>query len=204
MDISKPTGVADGDILILLLYWEAVPPDLSLPSGFAEVVTGGYGSVSKLAAYWKRASSEGSTYTTSWTGSVFNVSMMAAFSGCRESGSAIDVSAAGTGANASSITYPSVTTTVADTMLVLVGASYWGSENAPSGFSTAIGSGGGSGAIFYKSLAATGSTGTFTGSTGFSENALGHTIALMPPGAAAKAPPPFRKPSRYYTRRRAV
>lgn len=183
--VTKPTGTADGDILILGLYNEDAsdpPTGLSPPSGFTLIQNGLASSPFSVRVYWKRASSEGANYSITWTDNVWHAEVLLAFSGCVASGSPIDTSAAGTEGSGSTLTYPSVTTTVADAMLVLFGASYGGGEGAPAGFSAGAGDGGGSGAGYYKLQAATGATGTFGGAAHAAYPNLGHTLALIPAG----------------------
>ena len=190
--VNKPTGTVDDDILILALYHEDTTDPttgLSVPAGFTLIANGLTGSPFSLRVYWKRAASEGASYSITWTNNVWHAEVLLAFSGCETSGSPIDAVANGTEATSgTTLTYPSVTTTVADTMLVVLGAGYGGQEGAPSGFSVGAGDGGGSGAGYYKAQAASGATGTFTGAVGAGYS-LGHTVALKVPGGATTVRP---------------
>ena len=95
--VSKPTGTVDGDILIAACFQGQTSATLSnftapggwrlLQGDFPTVGSGGFNG--RLLLYWKRASSEGSTYT--WTHATSSTQIViTAWSGCVASGTPID------------------------------------------------------------------------------------------------------------------
>lgn len=70
--VSKPSGVADGDVLVAIFAWDTGSSfTLNTLSGWTLIRTDSVASgVTNLASYYKVASSEGSSYTWTFTGSV--------------------------------------------------------------------------------------------------------------------------------------
>lgn len=93
LTVTAPTGIANDDILIAVLYREggAWTP----PAGWTQVGAdiADSGANMTLAAYYKRAASESGNYTFNLSSSVWRIAAMACYSGCITSGSPIDVSA---------------------------------------------------------------------------------------------------------------
>ena len=119
--INKPTGTLDNDILIACLYREAAGA-WTHPAGWSELYDAGSTDTGnpRLTVAWKRAASEGSNYQWTRTGSTWVIGAIAAFSGCLSTGSPIDVGAGNscTGGAAHTPVAATITTTVANTMLV--------------------------------------------------------------------------------------
>jgi hypothetical protein len=122
--VNKPAGTAQDDILIALVYIEHATATITAPSGWALVrdslQSGPAGFDYRHVTYWKRAGgSEPSSYQWSFSASAYREAFVIAVQGCATSGSPIDVEAATVNANQNDApAAPSVTTTVADTLLV--------------------------------------------------------------------------------------
>ena len=141
--ITKPTGTANGDILLAALFTglaTATPADIQItpPTGWTQIgtqteVDDGSGFKAKLWVYWKRAASEpsGWDWVHSGVGTTLNTQgVVAAYSGCVTSGNPVDVLAqnfANTGALA---TATGVTTTVASTKVLYVGHNWDGTATS--------------------------------------------------------------------------
>ena len=142
--VDKPTGTVDGDIMVVAFfagYSSSNPPDIVFtePAGWTQIGTttavtqGGGGFSGKMWVGWKRASSEGADYTFTHSTSYATQAVIASYSGCLASGSPVDVFTQNSGLTTTS-TGLSVTTTVANTMLLYVAHNWTGSTAAaPSG-----------------------------------------------------------------------
>jgi hypothetical protein len=166
LTINKPSGVVNGDILVVGFYREA--GTLTLPAGWTQVVeTRDNGSDAiYLTVAWKRASSEGASYTFTLSTSTWRAGVILAFSGCATSGSPVDTYAT----DNTTLSVPrlaSITTSVANTMRV----GYFSDYN--SGGLTAGTSGmtesSGNGAVesFYAAQASAGASGTISNFGGY-------------------------------------
>jgi len=182
--VTKPSGVADGDILLACTYREAGA--WTLPAGWAWVNSGTPEQVNNTAnawvgVAWKRASSEGSSYTFNLSTSTWRIVVIGAYSGCATSGNPWNVYGSNSG-TLTTVVAPSITTTVANTMCVVATANYDGSDvtAGASGYTQRAELGGDE--FFEKATAATGATGTVTLARGGSPgtSASWH-IALMEP-----------------------
>lgn len=165
LTINKPTGTADGDIMIMALYREA--GTWTLPAGWTQVVeTRDTGSDAiYLTVAWKRASSEGSSYSVTLSTTTWRMGSISSFSGGLASGDPIDTYA--TDATALDVArLASITTSVADTMLVGVFGDYNGSgvSAGTSGMTGVVGPA--TVSVLYVAKASAGSTGTVTGFSG--------------------------------------
>lgn len=130
--VNKPTGTATGDVLLAVVGFchgtgAGSIITASAPSGWVSVAERGTGATSSRAlAVWRKVvsdgSSEPSTYdfvmdaASSPDGSVSAV--VARFSGVNTT-TPLDVTGTTTGATSQTITFPGVTTTSANTMLVM-------------------------------------------------------------------------------------
>ncbi len=87
--LTAPTGIADGDVLLIVVNTDSNATAFSLPTGFIRITPadGDKGPSNTCTRYiiYKIASSESGDYTVTWTGAVKNVSYMyritGAFSG---------------------------------------------------------------------------------------------------------------------------
>src|SRR5262245_61537835 len=199
LSLNAPIDLQDNDILLLIALTGAsgTAPTMTPPSGFTAItlgsganpttVTGGGFNV-KMWAWWKRAASEGTSYTVTWTGTNGSTATMLAIRGAKVSGTPTDVanSNSGTGTTA---TGSALTTTVANTLLCYVMHDFGDTTSdltAPSGMSEAFDSA----PLIYmatQAIAATGSTSTRTqtnNTTGGNPWAT-YMIAFQPEPAAA-------------------
>lgn len=186
--ITKPTGTVDDDAMVAQIYIESSnnpPTGLSAPSGWVLKQSGLASTNFWFGVYRKVASGEGANYQWSWTGSIYATGIIGSWSGC-DTTEPVDTSAFGTSANSGTITYPAVTTSVANTVIVACGASFAGASSAPSTFSTAN-QPTYSGAMYYKANAASGVYSAFTGSCISGRN-IGVTVALKEPGGGGGDP----------------
>ncbi len=124
--VSKPAGTAENDILVALLYLEHGTATITPPSGWAllrdSLQTGPPSFDYRHVTFWKRAgASEPASYQWSFSASAYREAFIVAVQGCVTSGGPIDVEAATVNsAQNDAPVAPSVTTTVADTLLVCI------------------------------------------------------------------------------------
>ena len=132
---SKPTGTVDDGIMVATLFQGRYSPVANAPtppSGWAQIST--YTIVNDVSSFyarcsvwWKRAASEGSSYT--WTMGADSPStqvVIASYSGCIASGDPVDVASANSSTVTGTVTATSVTTTVANTKLLFTGHNWDG------------------------------------------------------------------------------
>lgn len=122
--VTAPASIQNGDILVAfaaVYKYLADPEDINLPSGFTEIDVNDTPYTHQTVG-WKRASSESGNYTFSCTSGSEGVAGIVVLRGCLASGSPVDVysDTAYTTTN-TTVRAASVTTTVANTMLVAVG-----------------------------------------------------------------------------------
>jgi hypothetical protein len=126
--VTKPTGTAEGDMLIAVVYKESVVAFNSIGSGFEEVTTATTaGDVAKMHVFKKVAgASEPADYTWAWTGSVYRSATVTAYASTGTI-SVDDFSTnAGDGTNSNNAVALSVDTTVTNVLLVYAGSNYNG------------------------------------------------------------------------------
>jgi hypothetical protein len=135
--IAPPSGLANDDILVYLIYKENTNA-ITWPSGFTQILntTSGSGTWT-LSVAWKRAASESGNYAPSWTGSTYTDGILAAYSGCVTSGSPIDASGiAANGVQNDIVDCPSITTLSANAMVIAFASCFFPLDTgvvAPSG-----------------------------------------------------------------------
>ena len=162
--VTKPSGVADNDILVAILYREA--GTWTLPSGWAwlgDEVAGYNGNLWNRVA-WKRASGEGASWVFQLSVSSWRVISCAAFSGAATSGTPFDTQV-GNAPNSTTVSGSSVTTSY-DNAYVIVAIGNCTGENvavASSGMTQGPELGGTE--IFYVAQASSGASGTKTFNT---------------------------------------
>lgn len=195
-----PPDAADDEMLLAVLHLDGNPNVDTVPTNWTEI-TDAYavtGSVVSHRVYWKNvpdASAEPATYTWELDAGQQHVVSIHRISG---HDSANPINAADkdqTGANSTTSTSPSVTTTV-DNCLIFYIASWDGQRNPftpPSGTTelyeaNSTGAGRNSGTAAWKNLASAGASGTgvFTSTT--SDNQVASTIAIAPAVAAGSTP----------------
>lgn len=213
LTINKPTGTVDDDILILCLYREAYA--WTLPSGFAQVGSDQASNAANMTTTlaWKRAASEGSSYTVNLSGTTWRTAALAAFSGCLTGASPIDTTPTGLGdghttSGTDGIRLADVTTTVDNAMLIGGSGVYTGTDNTAgsSGYTVAASGQLGGCGIVYKAQASSGATGQITGFGGLAGADTGWwaTIhfALKPAVAAASILPTLLRHTNRVLRKR--
>jgi hypothetical protein len=194
--VNKPSGTAQDDVLVALVYVEHATATITPPSGWTLVrdslQTGPSGFDYRHVTYWKRAGgSEPSSYQWSCSVTAYREAFIIAVQGCITSGSPVDVEAATVNANQNDAPVaPSVTTTVADTLLVCIhttadgGNASW--SPGSSGMTERVASV--SMAAYDVAQASAGATGTKTVSCSGGANPewhVGATIALKPPAGTS-------------------
>jgi hypothetical protein len=201
--INRPTGTQKGDVMVAVIA--AVPSSTAIiaPGGWTLVnrQTNPNGTSNALAVYYKVASAaEPASYTWALSTNNGNAGGIVAFSGVDNAGPIHAAAGQLTTSPSTSIAAPSVTTTVADTMIV-TGHEYAASRRwtPPAGMSEAFNvasravnnKNGVSTIGSYMPKAAPGPTGTLVATTGGnSDTGAGITLALKPVvcGAAVADP----------------
>ena len=133
--ITAPSGIADGDILILsFILGGASPPSATLPAGFTLLqgpntrTVSGFSVIRRLA--WKYASGESGDYTVTHTSSSSQGAMLCISGGVFATPVSSDNSGTGTTTTATGITTPSNNALVA---FIVHNWALYGSASAPSG-----------------------------------------------------------------------
>ncbi len=190
--VAVPTGTAADEIVVVLIYVESGNGTITAPAGFTQRVTIN-GSDHDLEIWWKRCTATDSgTYAFTWSGNPWREAVALRFSGCITTGDPFDVSNTATGTGG---TTPAVTasTTVADTLLLWAGTNFnsgaWTPPTAGGTWTERVDTGGGIGAA-TKAQAATGTTGSVTGScAGGAATSLAFLGALKPPAVSGTNAP---------------
>jgi hypothetical protein len=123
LTISKPTGTATGDLLVAAVVVYGITTNITA-TGWTSIGTQGNntGNTVRLGVWYKQATaSEAASYSFSWTGSQQAYGWIMRFSGHNSTTPINATGTAGTGTSASPAS-PSVTTTVANAMIVRIGA----------------------------------------------------------------------------------
>lgn len=213
--VTIPVGVGAGDIMVLLVETanEAVANDAALLSnGWAHISPSPQGTgtaagttSTRLTAYWKRHSGSESNPAVGDAGD-HTGGLIIVFRGCSTAGSPIDVSAGDTGSSSTSVTIPSVTTTVPGCLVVSCVA--WATDNAgarASGWAssgitalteiqdsgTTQGNGGGIG-VAVGTMREAGATGTTTCTLAAASVQARLQFALIPASVASGSEVPTR------------
>jgi hypothetical protein len=173
--VTAPASIGNGDILLLtfILGSSTTVPTPILPAGFTQidstsVVQGGGGFGADFRVCWKRALSESGDYLIQHTTASSQASIIV-YSGCIASGSPVNVYSKAFATNPTALgqtsTATSVTTTVANTQLVLSEHNWTGNGTLtpPAGMTEQF-----DGLLYIadQANAATGATGARSHSTG--------------------------------------
>jgi len=192
---NKPAGAADGDVCIAFAYANGTTlSTVTLTStgwtAKASTDSSGDSDDSRMWSFWKRLSGDGASWTFTWSASVFGREIfVGCWSAALASGDPITVSNANY-TEAAGFSFPNVsgTTTDANEMLVYGAYAYSGDEGGitftqPAGFTTRelfnpyV-------AVAEKVQAASGATGTISGSYGVtSSNRRGAILLSIRPAA---------------------
>ena len=187
--VTKPAGVIANDVLIAQIRdTQGTGVTIATPAGWTKIIQTNNSSNFGQAIYYKVATgSEPASYSWSVSPSDKLGGSILAFRGVSTS-TPIDVFAGqSTAGKQTSVTAPSLTTTVANAMLVaLYGADSGGPAfTLPGTLTLAYSSGGNaslgvSGAAGYAIKASAGATGTFVATMTQSMEGVGHLLALKP------------------------
>ena len=187
--ISKPTGTTTNDVLLAALTIRGAAITITPPSGWTQVRSDASGSTVNQTIYRKVAGgSEPSSYAFTFSDPVSAaVGGIVGYTGV-DTTTPIDVSGGQANASSTSVTAPSVTTTVANTQLV----AFFGTANdttfsAASGMTErydtdADGSSQVAGAADDVAQAAAGASGTKVATAGIAAVNIGQLVALRPSG----------------------
>ncbi|OYW84522.1 hypothetical protein B7Z17_03955, partial [Candidatus Saccharibacteria bacterium 32-49-10] len=194
--IAMPTGVVQNDVMVAAITFQGgTGVTVTPPTGWNLVQRQDSTTTLGQALYWKLAAAgESGTYTWTLSKSRKASGVIMAYSGVNTA-SPIDISGGQANASSATITAPSVTTTVANDMLVgffgenagtAFTATTLGTSIVASGFSTGTGKQvltGTGGA--YALQAAIGASGTKTATTGTTAAVnIGQLVALKPGGTS--------------------
>lgn len=119
--ITKPSGTVDGDLLVAMVGFSVlVDQAVDVPAGWTQIIqqaSGGLGTLSRIAAFYKFASGEGATYTfTKASGAVAWIGTILRIAGVHAT-TPINVSA-GAGGSAADPVAPTITTTSTNCMKI--------------------------------------------------------------------------------------
>lgn len=129
--LTAPSGLSNDDILVLILYMENnITP--TPPTGFAQWSQANNSTIDTWI-WWKRASGESGSYTTTHA-SAWTEGALLAVSGATTSGTPEDPAPSANTGNSTTITATGITTTLNDDLIIFVGASFTtGSYTPPTG-----------------------------------------------------------------------
>ena len=132
LTLTKPTGTADGDRVVINVYFEPDTTTITVSNGPWESFTIANTGAFKLQCFTKIASSEPASYTISndTAGDQWRVAVGGAYSGGTGSGTQIDAASAGSQGDAvtpeSNQTAPSITPNGTNRMIVFAYGNYGG------------------------------------------------------------------------------
>jgi MSHA biogenesis protein MshQ len=189
ISVAKPAGIAANDLLLAQVRdTQGTGVTIATPAGWTKINQTNNSSNFGQAIYYKVATgSEPASY--SWSASPADKlgASILAFRGISTSTPINVFGGQATAGKQTSVTAPSVTTTVANTMLVALFGSDGGSPaiTLPGSLTSAYNSSGSaalgvSGAAGYTVKAAAGATGTYSATLSQSIEAVGHLVALTP------------------------
>ncbi|MEZ0392249.1 MAG: hypothetical protein ACAH59_08545 [Pseudobdellovibrionaceae bacterium] len=198
--VTEPAGAAQNDILFLWMVLDG-SPTVTTPTGWTLLHSIQGVKPSKTALFWIRRGASAPSYVVNFTSSGYGEFSVTAWSGAETSGSPIHKNTT----NGTRFVAPpepdppAVTTTVANTMIVIFGMGWsgWSSiAGAPTGYTireSGVNGNNNDIAVASKALAAAGTEdpGKFTGGVlnpGNQNDVAEVTIALMEPGAVSAAP----------------
>ena len=162
LTVTKPSGTADGDIIVAACYNESGINAWTAPAGWARWGTGkvNFNNNSWIDLYWKRASGEGANYVFLIT-TTFRTIAMASFSGGLASGDPIDVGPTGDNADTNIPSVNDQTTITDGAMMVATHGNFAGAAlSYTSGTSLSAGANLGGCEIWYGVKTPAGGTGS--------------------------------------------
>jgi hypothetical protein len=160
--VSKPTGTADGDMLLASITWyDSSGSTITPPSGWTQLDRGDtVDAHTSGASFWKIASGEGASWTWTISGTPYTESQVIAL--IPSSGSAaVDQHTVGTQVTPETMSAPSVTTTLNDELLVCFFSGYSNIiTGTPTGMTVGVSVFDSTNAGYYQAIASAGATGT--------------------------------------------
>jgi Domain of unknown function (DUF1929)/Bacterial Ig domain/Kelch motif len=195
--LPLPPGVAAGDVMLATVAVRGAPT-ITAPAGWSLARLDIDGTFVRQAVYVKAASaSEPASFTWTFSAAKQAAGGIAAFTGV-DTANPVDASAGQVNASATTLTAPSVTTTVADTMLVALYAVAPVTQLTPPGGMTerwevASPAGAASPVVSEAATAvqaAVGATGTRGATAAKAVRSIGQLVALRPGGGPPPPPPP--------------
>lgn len=189
--LTAPTGLANDDILFAVIFnaLTGTPSVPTPPAGFTQIGTstadGAGGFNDKFSLFWKRAASESGSYTFTHA-AASSQGLLLAISGAATSGSPVDVFSSNSSNTGSTSTGLSVTTTVANDLLLYIEHDWegLGTLSPPTGMTEVFDS-----LIYAASLAlgAAGATGnkTQTNGNGGGNPWAAWLVAIAPAGSGS-------------------
>lgn len=204
ISVAKPTGTVDGDLIIVVANLEDdINTWSSVGAGFTALRKDNNAPLMSCQLWWKRASGEPASWT--WTPAAVGWRTVVALTYTNNTGTGNQVDVDGVAEIVDGDTIPqapSVTTTVADDLLVAVHNNYQGASIAmgsPAAAPTLRVNFGGVGVSDALSVAA-GATGVTTFSAGSVDHVTRHLAMLLDSGGGAADPFPLayqRHPRQY-------
>ena len=185
LSLTKPTGTADGDVVLILVYFEPDTCTVSISTGGWAVQSIANTGAFNLKAFWKYASSEPASYTISndVAGDQWRTAVAVAYSGGTGTGTLLDISSStqGDGVVSGAQTVPSVTTTINNDMVTFNYGNFSGSNPASmTGFCTNLRGAFGGLCIADAVKTPAGATGTSRPASGIgTEDYAGMHLALI-------------------------
>jgi hypothetical protein len=130
LSLSKPAGVASGDMMLVAIYTgDAASASITPPSGWTELRTYAPNSFFRFSVFYRVAgASEGASYSFT-VGDVDTVGAISAYRGGETGAPASTIS---TGLSGTSLAAPSITTTEANTMIISIVGGDEGAASAKS------------------------------------------------------------------------
>ncbi len=204
--IAVPSGVTADQIILAHLYIESTAT-VTPPAGFTETgaspISATGPGAHTLRAFWKRATgADSGTYSFTWTGSAYREGSAQRYTGCITSGNPLDTGAgapnsAQRSSDANATPAVTLTTQGADRLIVWAGTNFSGGAWTPptqgGGYTERVDASADL-SVATVTQAASGSTGSVTGSCATSGYEVAWLGALLPDsGAAATSLPPRRR-----------
>lgn len=196
LNVSKPSGTQDGDILIAVISVRGgTSTTITPPAGWTLINSNDSTTILKSSIFWKQSSaSDNNIQTFSFNSSQKASGVISGYSGV-DTTSPVNAQNSQVNASSTSMTAPDVTTTVTNTMVIAAYSTATGTTMTAGSSMSLRGqaaSTGGSAATRTTSglqdiiQSATGSTGTKTMTAGTAAVNIGHTIALKPAASVSQ------------------
>ncbi|MGV3724636.1 MAG: SBBP repeat-containing protein, partial [Actinomycetota bacterium] len=183
LTLPRPSGVAAGDVLVAAIATGSTSVSFTAPAGWGQVINASESTTIRTIVYRRVAvGAEPASYTWTFNSSVRAVGAAAAYSGGNPA-QPIAVADGFGNAVSTAITAPGVTTPVAGTRLIHVGATAVATTIAPPGGMTERAEAVGSALTLSLSdepRPTAGPTGSRTATAGSAARNVGHSVAVRP------------------------